>query len=138
MGRMGRMTVEDYLQTPCWIIDILPARVPENSPGQYFAIEKHWRAEGQRTEIRQRMIRLILKMNCYRSLSLDEGKTLNPPPERIAEAIEKERAVILLEDALIIAEPEDHYMTLWHPDDALLEQIRTLAAGEGLYVWKAV
>ena len=35
-------TVEELLQCPYWIIDILPSQVPEDSPGQYFAVEKYF------------------------------------------------------------------------------------------------
>ena len=31
--------IEELLQTPYWIIDILPKQVPKDSPGQYFAVE---------------------------------------------------------------------------------------------------
>lgn len=134
---MSRMTVEELLQTPYWIIDILPGQVPADSSGQYFAIEEYWMSEPHRTAVKQKQIDLILKLNCYRSLSLDEGKTPNPSPDRIAEAIQRERAVILLDDAMIISEPDDHYMALYNPDEKLLTLIRTLAAGEGLYVWRA-
>ena len=133
---MSRMTVEELLLAPYWIIDILPGQVQENSPGQYFSIAEYWLTEPRRTEVKRKQINLILKLNCYRSLSLDEGKTLNPSPDRIAETVGKERAVVLLDDSMIIAEPDDHYMTLYHPDGELLSLVRTLAAGEGLYVWE--
>ena len=61
---------------------------------------------------------------------------MNPTPDRIAEVIGKERAVILLDESMIISEPEDHTMTLYNPDGPLLDLVRTLAAGEGLYVWR--
>ena len=134
---MNRMTVEELLQTPYWIIDILPGRVPKDSPGQYFAVEAYYMAEPRRTAVKQKHIDLLLKLSCYRAISLDEGKTLNPAPEQITEAVGKEQAVILLDDALITSDPEDHYMTLYNPDAPLLALIRTLAAGEGLYVWRA-
>ena len=134
---MSRMTVEELLQTPYWIIDILPCQVPADSPGQYFDAAAYWRKEPQRTAIKQRQIDLILKLNCYRSISLDEGKTLNPSPDRIAEAIRKEWTGILLDDALITSDPEDHNMTLYNPDEQLLMLVRTLAAGEGFYVWRS-
>ncbi len=44
-----KKTVEELLQCPYWIIDILPLQVPEDSPGQYFAVEKYF-----------------LQANCYR------------------------------------------------------------------------
>lgn len=33
------MTIEELLEKPYWIIDILPKQVPKDSPGQYFAVE---------------------------------------------------------------------------------------------------
>ena len=35
-------TIEELLQAPCWIIDILPEQVPADGPGQYFAVEKYF------------------------------------------------------------------------------------------------
>ena len=32
-----KKTIEELLQSPYWIIDILPSQVPKDSPGQYFA-----------------------------------------------------------------------------------------------------
>ena len=44
IGKRGKVvekkTVEELLQCPYWIIDILPSQVPADSPGQYFAVEK--------------------------------------------------------------------------------------------------
>ena len=34
--------IEQLLQSPYYIIDILPMQVPKNSPGQYFAIERYY------------------------------------------------------------------------------------------------
>ena len=37
--------IDDLLQLPYWIIDILPEQVPKDGLGQYFAVEK--RLQGQ-------------------------------------------------------------------------------------------
>ena len=37
--------IEELLNTPYWIIDILPYQVPKDSPGQYFAIEDYFLKE---------------------------------------------------------------------------------------------
>ena len=48
-----------------------------------------------------------------------------------------EREVLLLfDDALITSDPEDTYLTLYHPDARLLALVRTLAGSEGLFVWQ--
>ena len=33
------MTIEELLEKPYWIIDILPKQVPKDSPGKYFTVE---------------------------------------------------------------------------------------------------
>ena len=74
------VTIEELLEKPYWIIDILPKQVPKDSPGQYFAIEDFFLKE-QLTEIKKKHIDVILKLNCYMDISIDGEK--NPAPERI-------------------------------------------------------
>ena len=57
-------TIEELLGTPFWIIDILPAQVPVDSAGQYFAVEKYFLQGDRLAEIKQKHINLILKLNC--------------------------------------------------------------------------
>ena len=125
--------IEELLQTPYWIIDVLPAQVPKDSPGQYFAIEKYLRKE-QMAVIRQKHANVILKLNCYRDIELDGEK--NPEPARIAEAVRERTAYIMTGGAMILSEPDDTHMTLFNPDEELLGLIRDLASSEGLFVWK--
>ena len=42
----------------------------------------------------------------------------------------------MIDDAMIMSEPDDTHMTLFEPDDALLALVTALAAGEGMFVWK--
>ena len=37
-----RMSIEELLEKPYWIVDILPEQVKQDSPGQYFAVEKYF------------------------------------------------------------------------------------------------
>ena len=37
---------------------------------------------------------------------------------------------------MIASDPDDTYLTLYGPDDMLLDLVRALAASEGLFVWK--
>ena len=128
-------TIEELLHAPYWIIDILPKQVPEGSAGQYFAIEKYLR-ETQLSDIKKKHVNLILKLNCYRDISLDEDKEVNISPEQIADAIYKRYVNIMVDDAMIVSEPEDTYLTIYNPDEDLLTLIRELASGEGMFVWK--
>ena len=128
-------TIEELLDMPYWIIDILPKQVPAGSAGQYFAMEKYLR-DTQMFEIRKKHVNLILKLNCFRDISLDENGIINPPPEQIADAIHNRYVNIMTDDALIVSDPEDTYMTIYNPDDELISLVSELASGEGMFVWK--
>jgi len=130
------MTVDELLQKPYWIIDILPDQVPADSPGQYFAVEKYFLGKERNGMIKQKHIDLILKLNCYRRISIDEEEEGNPSPERIANEMRERYLYIMLNDSMILSEPDDTHMTVFNPDKETLELIRKLAAGEGLYVWQ--
>ena len=128
-------TIEELLNTPYWIIDILPKQVPAGSAGQYFAIEQYLR-DTQLSDIKKKHVNLILKLNCYRDISLDEDKEINISPEKIADAIHKRYVNIMIKDAMIVSEPEDTYLTIYNPDEDLLTLMRELASGEGMFVWR--
>ena len=72
-----KKTIEELLQSPYWIIDILPAQVPKDSPGQYFAIEDYYLQEKQLAEIKQKHINIVLKLNCYMDLYIYDENALN-------------------------------------------------------------
>ena len=131
-----KKTVEELLQSPYWIIDILPSQVPADSPGQYFAVEKYFLQGGRLEEIKQKHIDLILKLNCYRDISIDDETEINPPPQHIAEEMKKRYLYIMVDESMILSEPDDTHLTVFDPDPQLLELIRQIAPGEGLYVWK--
>ena len=125
--------LEMLLQTPYWIIDILPKQVPKDSPGQYFTIEDYFLKE-QLASIKQKHINVILKLNCYIDLTIENE--LNPAPEKIA-AIMRERYVyIMADDSMILSEPDDTHMTLFNPGEEMLGLVQSLSSGEGLFVWK--
>lgn len=83
---MAMKSIEQLLQTPYWIIDVLPERVPSNSPGQVFSVERFF-LQRQLSDIKQKHINIILKLNCYLDLSLDDDLEVNSPPEKIAEVM---------------------------------------------------
>ena len=99
-------TIEELLNAPYWIIDILPKQVPAGSAGQYFAIEQYLR-DTQLSDIKKKHVNLILKLNCYRDISLDEDKEINISPKKIADAIHKRYVNIMVDDAMIVSDPED-------------------------------
>ena len=102
-----KRSIEELLGTPYWIIDILPEQVPKDSPGQYFTIANYYLAEERLAAIKQKHINVILKLNCYRDISIDEETQRNPAPERVAEEMRKRYLYIMLDDAMILSEPDE-------------------------------
>ncbi|MBO4827602.1 MAG: hypothetical protein J5506_10310 [Prevotella sp.] len=150
---MKDLNIDDYLEKPCWVIDILPKQVPANSPGQYFRVEKFFLCQPQADAICRKFINLLVKLNCYYDLEvcrLNNQTTTNPAPEDLAEwMLERKLIYVLLapcppvegeseERAMIGFQGDDHYMTLYNPNAELLELVRLLAASEGLFVWKPI
>lgn len=131
-----KKSVEELLQCPYWIIDILPSQVPEDSPGQYFAVEKYCLQSEQIEAIKQKHINLILKLNCYVDISIGDETVINPLPKHIADEMKKRYLFIMINESMILSEPDDTHLTVFNPDAHLLELIRQIASGEGLFVWK--
>ena len=128
-----KVTIEELLEKPYWIIDILPKQVPKDSLGQYFAIEDFFLKE-QLTEIKKKHIDVILKLNCYVDISIDGEK--NPAPERIRDIMMERYVYIMLGDSMILSEPDDTHMTVFNPDKELMNLIREISSSEGLFVWE--
>ncbi len=131
-----KMTVEELFQTPYHIIDILPAQVPMDGPGQFFNVEKWFMETDQLKAVKEKHIRLILKLNCYRDISLDEYGKINPLPEQIADAVMKRHVCILADNTMMVSESDETCLTVFNADEQLLSLLRTLATGEGLYMWR--
>ena len=128
--------IEELLEMPYWVIDILPFQVPADSAGQYFAVEKYYYTGPRRPEIKKKHADILLKRNCYRDLILAEEGEKNPAPEKLAEAVLTRRVILFTGEAMIVSEPDDTCLTVYGPDEALLELLRMLAAGEGMYLWQ--
>ena len=130
------MTIDQWLSMPCWIVDILPERVPAEGAGQFFAVEKFFL---QDSALRRKQLDLILKLNCYYDLTLisENEEARNPEPAVWAGRIGREYLNILAGgQALITADHTDTYMTVYTADDQLLGRIGKLASAEGLFMWK--
>ena len=127
--------IEELLKKPYWIIDILPKQVPKDSLGQYFAVEEIFLKE-QLAEIKKKHINVILKLNCYMDISIDDEE--NPPPEQIRDIMLDRYVYIMLGDAMILSEADDTHMTVFNPDEELLDLIRMISSAEGLFVWENI
>jgi hypothetical protein len=61
---------------------------------------------------------------------------INPLPKHIADEMKKRYLYIMIGKSMILSEPDDTHLTVFNPDSQLLELIRQIASGEGLFVWK--
>ena len=136
------MAIDDYLEKPYWLIDILPKQVPSNCRGQYFKIEKYWLEQPQFGRICRKFASLLIKLNCYYDISIadaDGAASVSLQPESLEELLTGGDAVYMLmdsENAMIGFSGDDHYMTLYNPKEELLQLVSLLASSEGLFVWK--
>ena len=140
------MTIEEYLNKPYWVIDILPKQVPADGKGQYFRIEKYFLEHPQIDNIYRKFTNILLKLNCYEDIGVsydgDEWIT-NPAPQELEAALlkcmaDKQLFYIILKsaDVLITVSGDDTYMTVYNPTEEVLELIGSLAGSEGLFLWR--
>ncbi len=136
----------DLLEGPYWIADILPEQVPKDSPGQYFSVERYYLLPERIRSLRRKQAEILLRLNCYFDMyvTFDSCMTWerNPDPERFIEYViglsgnQFLRAVFPSQRAMLDIEPNDTCITVFDPDTALLDKVRTLAEAEGLFVWR--
>jgi len=128
--------IEGLLQESYWVIDILPRQVLKESGGQYFAVEDYFLHGDRFDAVKERHIHVVLKLNCYYPLSLDQEDVVNPSPDHVAEVMRKRDVSILIGDALIVSSLDALHLTVYHTDEKMLELIRLIAGSEGMFVWK--
>ena len=129
-----KKTIEELLECEYWIIDILPYQVPADSDGQYFTVENYF-LTSQRRQISQKHLNLLLKLNCYRDIALNEEQ-INPSPSYLANVIDKLHLNVRIGNALLVSDPDDTYLTLYNPTRELLRLVKKLAGAEGLFLWQ--
>ena len=140
------MTIEEYLNKPYWVIDILPKQVPADGEGQYFRIEKYFLEHPQIDNIYRKFTNILLKLNCYEDIEVshdgDEWIT-NPAPHELETALlgcmaDKQMLYIILKsaDVLITVSGDDTYMTVYNPTEEAIELIGSLAGSEGMSIWQ--
>ena len=140
------MTIEEYLNKPYWVIDILPKQVPADGKGQYFRIERYFLELPQIDNIYRKFINILLKLNCYEDIDVShngEERITNPDPHELEAALlkcmtDKQLFYIILRsaDVLITVSSDDTYMTVYNPTEEMTELIGSLVRSEGLFMWK--
>ena len=136
--------VERLLETPYWVIDMLPMQVPQDGEGQFFAVEQYYLEESQHERLIRQYADVLLKLNCYHDLQVNHGDdwVKNPAPatlvEWLTDALKNGHLCALVDDgtALITASGSDTHMTLYNPSPALLELVGKLATAAGFFLWQ--
>lgn len=133
--------IDALLGKPYWVVDLLPYQVPADGEGQFFRIEQYVLNSPLCAEVCRKHRNILLKLNCYYDLYAAEGSDeewmKNPDPEKLSELVCRKTKYLMIrlaEDTLIIL--NDCGMTVYNPDQKVLECIRLLAAAEGLFVWQ--
>ncbi len=140
------MSIEELLERPYYVMDILPRQVAADSGGQYFKVEQYYLKDIER--LSRQYAHVLLKLNCYYDLAFShdaEHWQLNPEPEDIVQMVKaslsKEPSeaclyITLAEESMLLTLQRDTtHMTLYNPTDEFLSLHGQLASAEGLFVW---
>lgn len=137
-------TIDRLLETPCYIIDFLPQQVPADCGGQFFKVENYLLNHYDRYGIRDRVIRIILKVMCYYPVSVQWGEWMeNPTPEQVADIIDTimrnhsgdVNMIFTSKDALLQFGWDCLNISIYHPDEEMCALFEKLAASEGMF-WR--
>jgi hypothetical protein len=130
---MGR--IEELLQKPFWVVDILSEQVKSDSPSQYFEVEKYYL---ESKELRRKQLNVLLRLNCYFDFCvwIDSEPVKNPSPNKLKEFVGKTHLNIEVGNGLLVVDPADTHMTMYNAEGKLMEMVKQLATAEGLFIWR--
>ena len=138
--------VNELLEMPCYIIDVLPYQVPKYCGGSFFDVENYLLKNYDSYGFKERFIRIILKLMCYYSVNVSYEEWIdNPTPETVVEIMDKvihntqDVMNIMLADknTLIQFKGDCLNMSVYNPDNELCELLKQLAWSEGLFFRKS-
>lgn len=143
MAKRKNGNPETMPEPPCYLIDLLPRRAPEERAAQYSALERYFRREKETKELARRLVRLLLKLHCYEELFLRVGIGWKrcPPPGQLAKGLRVclagEGAAMEFDigrgKARLLLESGDLYLCLYTGDRDCAELVSHLAWSEGLF-----
>lgn len=138
--------VDRLLETPCYIIDFLPQQVSKNCGGQFFKVETYLLNNYERYGLRDRFIRILLKVMCYYPVSVHWGEWIEQPaPDQIANIVDTimenhsgdMNMVFQSKDALLQFGWDCLNISIYNPDDEMRVLLEQVAASEGMFWRKA-
>lgn len=138
--------VDRLLEKPCYIIDFLPRQVPKDCGGQFFEVDGYLLNHCDRFGLRDRFIRIVLKVMCYYPVSVYWGEWVEQPtPEQIVEmidtVIEKHSEDLNMlftgKEVLIQFGWDSLCISVYNPDEEMYKLLEQIAISEGMF-WRKV
>lgn len=138
--------INRLLEMPCYIIDFLPRQVPKDCGEQFFKVENYLLNNYERYGLRDKYIRIILKLMCYYRVLVHWGEWIEQPtPEQVAEIIDKIMynhsgwmdMLFPDKDALLQFEWDCMNLSIYNPDKEMCELLKQIAQSEGMFFQKA-
>lgn len=129
--------IEKLLKKPYYVIDFLPCRVPENSKGQFFEVEKYYLKNIK--DLHKKFVDMVLKLNCYYDLEFVIGDkvVINPKVNDIIRFINSKKYInILFDKSLITIDSNDTHMTVYNANKKVVSLLKSLATTNGLFMWR--
>ena len=130
--------------TICYVIDILPARVQEF--GKFSEIEEYYLQERELEIFAEKMVNIILKVQCYHEFEIYHGKWYRKVlPDQLAvmirETIQSQDEFLNLlsrqDNMLLSVSGQTLYMSVYNPTLAAIANLSMLASSEGLFMRRA-
>ena len=96
--------IEELLNKPYWIVDILPEQAPPERGRQYRRFEEYWLQEPRRSARRRRFADILMKLSCYGGIRVctpDESRVWEDPapPQLVSLLTDQEPYVLILLEA---------------------------------------
>ena len=111
--------VESLFNKVCYVIDFLPARVPERYMERFLDIEEYFLHGTEHDKIVDGLVRIIMKLQCYHTFEIF--------CERWYEDIGKDELAALIKNVLM---SKDGYMNILNKDEKMLVTV----SGSNLHI----
>ena len=124
--------IEYLFDKECWVIDFLPYRVKEDSDGRFFEIEEYYLKD---KGLFDKFLNIILKLNCYYDICIDDE--INSDIDKLKKT-NYANILIVNKECLITLDRTDSHLTVYNPDEEMLDLLDKLSGAEGLYMWRGI
>lgn len=135
--------IDELLEKSCYVIDILPERVPDLN-NHYLDVEYYLLNSEKRHEMKDRYVSIILKLMCYyRAAILWNGWNDDPKPGDIDAAVsgimENHSGTLNVlfpnEDALLVFEWDFLHLSIYNMPEHMKALAEKIALSEDFFCW---